>query len=282
MFLKRLWSTIFLIFHFSFANAIIKLYDDNHQLVTLSHPATRIISLAPHITELLYAIGAGANIVGVDQASDFPQQVRNITKVANFKYVNEEQVLALKPDLIITWQPPDSAALLDLRKLGIAIYYCNPQSLFEIASAMQKLGLLTGYTLQAQTISKQFLAKLENLKSVNNKQPPLPVFYAIWSHPLLTIGKNSLLGQVVNLCGGQLTLSSSNKLVSKIDIEQVILKDPTVIIINQQQDLSYWQQWSMLAAVKNHHLFYFPADLLQRPGPRILQGVEQLCAALNF
>lgn len=258
--------------------------DDSGQLIRCSNPAKRIISLAPDITETLFAIGAGDRIVGVVSGSDFPAEAKKIPRVGSYSGIDLEIIVTLHPDLIVTWSNTFSRQLRLLKKLGIRIYTTKPHCLEDVARTMKNLGCLTGMEKSAQHVADNYLKELASLYERNHHQSTLRVFYQIGSYSLITINQESWINQAINICGGANVFATTRSIAPAIGLEAVLAADPEVIIsdaINQDWK-KRWQAWPQLSASKNDMLFAIPPDLIDRAGPRLLEGTKQLCHYLQI
>lgn len=268
-------------------HAAVTLVDATGGRVTLAAPAQRIISLAPHITELLYAAGAGGRVVGATDYSDYPAAARDLPRVGSYANIDLEAVLALRPDLIVAWRSGNSAAQLDrLRALGVAVYVSEPSRLGDIPTDIEHLGALAGSEYRARTAAQQFRQRHARLAGRYSKRPPVTVFYEIWNPPLMTINGEQIISDVLRLCGGVNIFADLPVLAPTVDMEAVLHMDPEAIFMGDMQDRStdqdnHWQRWKSLRAVQAGNLFRIPPDLMHRHTPRILQGAEMLCADLE-
>lgn len=268
-------------------HAAVTLIDATGARVTLAAPAQRIISLAPHITELLYAAGAGARVVGATDYSDYPAAARDLPRVGSYANLDLEAVLALRPDLIVAWKSGNSAAQLDrLRALGVAVYVSEPQRLDDIPTDIEHLGALAGSEGSAHTAAQHFRQRHARLARRYAKRPPVTVFYEIWNPPLMTINGAQIISDVLRLCGGVNIFADLPVLAPAVDVEAVVQMNPEAIFMGDMQNHSadedsHWQRWTKLRAVQAGNLFRIPPDLMQRHTPRILQGAEMLCADLE-
>jgi len=260
--------------------------DDAGSIVTLQQPAQRIISLAPHVTELLFAAGAGDRIVGAVDFSDFPEAAKKLPRVGSNNAFDLEAMLTLKPDLVVAWESANPKALLEkLQALSIPIYYSEPRQLKDVASNLERLGRLAGTEAMANAASAEFRQQLAELRKKYSSRDHVSVFYQIWHQPLMTINGEHIISQVIELCGGRNVFYDLPALAPKISLEPVLLKDPEVIVVgssavNHPGWKEDWYRWPKLRAVKNGHLFYIDPDLIQRQTPRILQGAAELCRQL--
>lgn len=269
------------------ADEILSVVDDAGNTVMLTQPAQRIVSLAPHITELLYAAGAGDKVVGVVAYSDFPEAAKKVSQVGSYNAFDLETILALRPDLIVAWKSSNpTSAIQKLQAFSIPVFFSEPRQLEDVATNLRRLGKLTGSESVANAASATFMRKLSALRNKYKDVKPVSVFYQIWHQPLMTINGEHIISQVIELCGGRNVFADLPTLAPKISLEPVLHKDPEVIVTGNSA-LIYpswkddWARWPTLRAVKNEHLFYINPDIIQRHTPRILQGTEVLCEQLS-
>ncbi|MCI0507032.1 MAG: cobalamin-binding protein [Gammaproteobacteria bacterium] len=261
--------------------------DDLGNTVRLAQPAQRIISLAPHTTELLFAAGAGGKIVGVAEFSDFPPDAKSIQRIGNFATFDLERISLLKPDLIIAWHSGNPAsALASLKQLGYPMFLSEPRTLKDIPATLIQLGKLAGSQAQAQTAADAYFAQLQHLKTRYAGQATLTVFYEIWNQPMMTVNGRHIITEVIEFCGGRNVFADMKVLAPTVAVEPVLVANPQVIIASSSEGeapqwLNDWRQWTELDAVRYDNLFHVDADTINRHTLRILRGVEQICEALN-
>lgn len=267
--------------------AAITVRDDTGRAVTLAQPAARIVSLAPHATELLFAIGAGERIVGTVSHSDYPSAARRIPRVGGYSRLDLERIVALEPALIVGWSsgnPP--TVLARLRALGFAVYESEPRAVTDIAEALRRLGALTGERAQAEAAAQRLAAGFAELRQAHAEDRPVATFYQVWADPLLTVNGEHIISEVIALCGGRNVFSGLAALTPRVDVEAVLAADPQAIVASgmaaaRPEWLDAWRAWPALRAVRTGQLHFVPPDLLQRPTPRLLTGARQLCAQLD-
>jgi iron complex transport system substrate-binding protein len=282
----RLLSLFFLAFG-SLSLQAVEVTDDSGKRLTLNAPAMRIISLAPHVTEQLFAIGAGERIVGAVDYSDYPEEAKQIPRVGGYSRLDLEQILALKPDLIVGWQSGNNSQQLErLEALGLNVYRSEPRRLDDIASGMERLGRLTGNESNANNQATHFRQQVEQLRSAAQGRAPRTLFYQIWDRPLMTVNGEHLINEVITLCGGRNIFAALPLLTPKVSTEAVIAADPEVIIASGMGEerpewLDAWRQWPQLRAVKGGRLYVINPNLIQRATPRLLDGVAQMCRLIN-
>jgi iron complex transport system substrate-binding protein len=261
----------------------IEAVDDNGDQLRLASVAQRIISLSPNTTEILFHIGAGEKIVGADEYSNYPPAANDIVRVNNHAAANYELILSLKPDLVIAWQSGNGEQIISrIRELGIPVFVVETSNLADIPDLYRRLGLLTGRQHQAHIKASQFYRRLDYLRHTYSNNKKIPVFYQIWSEPLMTLNGDHMVTDMIELCGGINIFSDAGALVPYVNIESVVAANPQIIISGGKNksdllDSGFWRKWSGISAVKNQHLYAIPSDLLQRHSDRILEGTQLMC-----
>jgi iron complex transport system substrate-binding protein len=265
--------------------------DDSGATVTLNAPAQRIVSLAPHVTELLYAAGGGDRIVGAVEYSDYPPQARSIPRVGDNKSLDLERIVAMKPDLIVVWRHGNALRQLDrLRELHVPMFFSEPHKLEDIPSTIDKLGVLLGTSNEASKASNAFRHDIDNLRTRHAKQSPVSVFYQVWDDPLMTLNGSSTVSEVIELCGGRNVFADLKPLVPTISTEAVLAADPEAIVTatpgatkseRALPSLETWRKWPSMKAVTRGNLFGIDGDLINRPTPRLALGAKALCEDLD-
>jgi len=267
--------------------AAVTVQDDAGRTVTLKQPALRIISLAPHVTEQLFAIGAGERIIGAVDYSDYPEQAKALPRVGGYSRLDLERILALQPDLIVGWQSGNDARQLErLQQLGLTVYLSEPRHLDDIANDMERLGQLSGVGKQAAAAAERFRQGIAALRDQHQGVKPLRVFYQIWNRPLMTVNGQHLISDVINLCGGDNIFATIDNLTPTVSVEAVLAANPQVIIASgmaseRPEWLDDWRRWPKLAAVRNKQLYVIAPDIIQRATPRLLQGAKRMCQLLD-
>ncbi|SOY49003.1 cobalamin-binding protein [Cupriavidus taiwanensis] len=273
------------------ATATVSAIDDAGQTVTLAQPARRVVSLAPHVTEMLFAAGAGDRIVGTVNYSDYPPQARAIARVGDNKALDLERIAALKPDLIVVWRHGNAQKQADrLRALGIPLFYSEPRRLAAIPDNIEKLGTLLGTEATARRAADGFRQQVETLRKTYAARPPVTVFYQVWQQPLMTLNGQHLVSDMLALCGGRNLFAAEAPLVPTVSVEAVIAGNPEAMVTagmgatrsdQPLPDFEMWRRWTQVTAVARNNLFVIDGDLLNRAGPRVVQGAAQLCKDLD-
>jgi len=220
-------------------------------------PKHRIISLAPHITEMVYSAGAGEYLIGVSDYSDYPEQAKKLPSVGNYQTINIEAILALKPDLIIAWKssirPQDIAKL---KSLGLEVWLTQIQSLQDIPNLISQIGQQAGTSMIANQHAKKLNSTLNQLKTLYHHKQKVSAFYEVWQKPLMTVNGKQFISLAMNICGAQNIFSDLPILAPQINIESVIQSNPKVFLIGGQKEFqnNWKQQWlnyPFLDSVKN-------------------------------
>lgn len=267
--------------------AEIRVTDDSGRSVALKQPAQRIISLTPHMTELLFAAGAGKQLVGTVEFSNYPQEAQRIARIGDSAQLDLERIVALKPDLIVVWQYGNAQRQLDkLLRMGIPVYYNEPRRLADIARAIEQLGHLAGTDASALPAAQAFMQRAAELRRHYAGRDPVTVFYQIWDKPLMTVNGDHLISDIIGLCGGRNIFAGLKSLVPEISIEAVLAADPEAIggvtvEAGGTGSLEGWKNWPRLKAVARANLFVIHADVISRNTPRILDGARELCERLD-
>ncbi len=267
--------------------AEVRVTDDAGQLLVLERPARRIVSLAPHITELLFAAGAGGSVVGVSEYSDFPEQARQLPRIGGGGGLDVEAIVALQPDLVIGWQSGNPAMQLQrLRSLGLTLFVSEPRRIDDVPGTILKFARLAGTEPAAQAQIGTFNRRYASLQQAHAASETVSVYYQIWERPLMTVNGNHLISAAIRLCGGHNVFADLPELAPQIGVEAVLARDPQVIVVagqpaDREAALAPWRRWSQLQAVRGRHLYVLERDLLVRHTPRIMDGAELLCQILE-
>jgi iron complex transport system substrate-binding protein len=255
--------------------------------IKLTAPARRIISLAPHITELLFAAGAGDRVVGNVEYGDYPPAARAVPKVGGYSRLDLEAIVALKPDLVIGWETGNApAAVARLRTMGLSVYLSQPNRMEDIAGELERIGKLAGTEVAANAAATAFRERYARLAARYGERPSVDVFSQIWKQPLMTVNGKQIISDAIRLCGGRNVFAHLPILAPTVTLEAVIAANPEAIVASGMGDsrpewLDDWRRWITLAAVTGDNLYFIPPDLIQRHTPRILDGAEKLCTHLE-
>ena len=281
-------QTLILAFYFLSSHAFaISVIDDSGKEVYIKTEATRIVALAPHIVEQLYAIGAGDRIVGTVNHSDYPEAAKHLPVIGGYNRFDLESILALKPDLIIGWVSGNSSEQIEqLKNMGITLFLDEPRKIGDIAKTMDRLGILTGQHSTTLKATEEFKTGFLKLHKQYRYKRRLRIFYQLWHQPLMTINGKQIINDILDQCGGENIFKNLSALTPVISREAVIAANPEVIITTGMHDeriesQAEWKTWSSLQAVKNKNLYSINPDLIHRASPRLLSGARHICAFIE-
>ena len=259
--------------------------DDRGRPVTVTAPVRRVVTLAPHATELLFEIGAADRLVGAVEFSDYPPAARTIPRVGNAMMIDMEKLLVLQPDLVIAWQSGNSLDTVSrLEQLGIPVFVLEAGNLTMIPDQLERLGRLLGVRRQAEADARHFIRAYDDLRRQFSDRRPVTVFYQIWDEPLMTLSADHIVSDAIRLCGGTNPFVDRHVLAPTISVESVLALDPQLIIVAGNVDrngTAFWRQWPALQAVQAGNLFRYSDDALTRPTSRMLPAVRRLCEVID-
>ncbi len=250
-----------------------------------SPPFSRIVSLAPHLTELAFAAGAGDRIYGTVEYSDYPEAAKSIPRVGDAFLVDFERILAIAPDAVLAWDTgTPQQTIARLRELGLHVEVFSTQRIQDIVAELRRLGKLAGTERIAQSAAAQFESDMEGLRTQYRDRARVTVFLQINDRPLYTVNGAQIISEVANLCGGTNVFANLNELAPAIGEEAVIASDPEVIVSTDEtvpDPMARWRSWRSMRAVRAGNLFSLPSDDLARPTMRLVSGARAMCRALD-
>lgn len=249
----------------------------------------RVISLSPHTTELAYEAGLGENLIAVSAHSDYPVAAQKLEQVADYRAIKTERIIALKPDLVIAWKggnPEKQLAILE--RFGIRVFYSNPHSLYDSADNIEALGQWSNAPEKAKQKADNLRSLLATLENKYKNKTRVSYFYQLSHAPLITNNQHHWPQPLFSLCAGDNIFASSPVPYPQISIEHIIKQKPEAFFYLKQQYpqksdlLDSWKKWhSLIPALKNNAVFALSGDWLNRPTPRALQAIQQICDALD-
>jgi iron complex transport system substrate-binding protein len=269
------------------ASADVRVRDVNGHEVVLAKPARRVISLAPHLTELMFAIGAGGRVTGTVEYADFPEAAKQVPRVGDSALLDLERIVAMKPDLLLVWRHGNSPQQLErLAALQLPTYASEARTLADIAHTLRDLGVLTGLPEQAEQRASAFEAEVAQLRAHFASRRRIEVFYQIWNQPLITVNGQHLISQVLELCGAHNVFAAERLLTPTVTEEAVLLANPDAIVAGWsdsfgQAPLAGWRRLRSLRATQLDHLLQVEPDLLHRQSDRVVLGARELCDKLD-
>ncbi len=252
----------------------------------LPQPARTLITLAPNLTELAFAAGAGGQVIATVEYSEFPPAAASIPRIGDAFRLDLERILALKPDLVIAWQSGNpQQAVSRLQSLGLSTWTIEIRRPEQIATVLEWLGEATGNRDSARLAAEQVRRKLEALSQQYAGLAPVSYFYQVASNPLYTINGQHLIARALALCGGVNVFQDETGLAPQVSHEAVIAADPQAVLAPaesaQDDPLASWRDWPRMQAVSNEALFLLSADEISRATPRMLDAVTAACSLLN-
>jgi iron complex transport system substrate-binding protein len=261
--------------------------DDRDREVCLYNAAQRIATLSPGATELTFAAGAGDQVVAVVSYSDYPPEAKQVASVGSHTRIDLETLVGLAPDLVIGWVTGNPAEQLEtLEALGMPVFYIEPRDVEGVASAIERLARLAGTEVAGQSVADNFRDTMAALEARYRDRDPVSTFYQVWDEPLMSVNGQHLIGQVVEICGGENVFGEQARMVPRIDDEAVLAVNPEAIVAGGMGEenrhwLTHWEQYANLTAVAENNLFFVPPSLIQRPTPRLTEGTQILCEKLE-
>lgn len=268
--------------------ADVSIIDDSKRVVRLEKPAKRIISLAPHITELVFAAGASNALVGVSEYSDYPEDAKKIASIGSIFALDLERILALKPDLVIIWGSGNAKLLANkLRDNKLTVFENEPHNFEDIANAIEKIAILAGTEKVGLANAQLFRQRLQNLTAtyqLTEKQRPVAVFHQMVKSPLMTVNREHFISKMIQLCGGKNVFADLKDISATITVEALMNANPEFIFSSGKDNsklLNDWASFPNLIAVKKQNLYSIPGDWLHRAGPRVLDATEMLCKKIQ-
>jgi iron complex transport system substrate-binding protein len=253
--------------------------------VTLARPAQRIVTLAPFLTELAFAAGAGDRVVGVSAYSDYPEAARALPQVSSSAGFSLERIAALNADLVLVWRDsmrPDEVERIE--RFGAAVYVANARTLEDVPRALDAIGRLAGVDVSAS--AHGYRERLNDLRAKYSTRRRLDALLEIGHRPLMTIAGPHFLNEALEICGARNVFADLPGVAPVIQWEQVYARDPEVVVGagsggDAAKFEANWRERATLSAVKNHRLVYVEADTILRPSLRLVQGIAQLCEGLE-
>ena len=250
---------------------------------TTSH--SRVVTLAPNLAELVFAAGAGDALVGVSAYSNYPSDARELPIIGDAFVVDQERLAVLQPDLLLVWQSGTPEHVVDeLRGIGYNVEVIRTRTLADVASALRRIGALTGYTSQANLAASSYTDELRSIAERYAHAEDVRVFYQVDKRPLYTVNGEHYVSELIGLCGGSNVFNDLNELAPAVDVEAVVARDPEVMLAGSdagENAFAVWERWPHVAANQYQNRFLMPADEIGRATPRLLVAARAVCEALQ-
>lgn len=263
--------------------------DEVGRQVELPGPPQRIISLAPSITEILFALQLEDKIVGVSNFCQYPPAARKKEKIGDYAHPSLEKILALKPDLVIGLAEGELRSLVArLAELKIPVYISNPGNVAEIIFSIRRIGELNGAAKKGLEIAGRMEQKVKQIREKVESLPKPRVLHLLNFDPLLSAGKGTFINDLIRLAGGRNLAESATGKYPRLSLEEVLGMDPEVILLASMKSADpllaqrqWWERWKTITAVRQGRVYVLEADLIHRPSPRIIIGLEEVARALH-
>ncbi len=264
----------------------LRLTDDAGHEVALAHPAQRIVSLAPHLTELVYAAGAGNRVVAVGKYSDFPPDALTKPVISDAFAVNYEELTRLKPDLVLVWGSGTPERIKSkLRTLGFPVYEIEIRSVAGLADTLRSIGRLAGTEAVAQARAQAIAGDWAALEATYGRRKPVRVFYQLWDAPLMTLNGQHLISSAITACGGTNVFAELPMLTATVSWEVAVQRDPELVLgaasPGEPAGAGRWAQFPQVSATRHGQFGHIEGDLIDRSGPRFVDGARELCVAID-
>ncbi len=269
------------------ASAAITVLDDDGKPVTVQSPALRVIALAPHATELVYAAGGAGRMVAASAYSDYPEAAKQLPRVGDSRQFDMERIAVLRPDLVVVWLHGSSERQIDqVRALGVPVFQSEPKKLADIASSLSRLGKLMGTEAVSDAAAAELRAKLATLKAKYAGRSPVRLFYQVSDKPLYTLNGEHIVSDALRLCGAENIFAHMPITAPSVSIEAVLLENPEAMISGGEGKVeggvAMWQRFTSMTAVRRNNLFRVDSNLLNRAGPRMIAGTASLCEKIEL
>lgn len=244
-----------------------------------------IVTLAPHLAELVYAVGAGDLLVGVSAYTDYPAETKQLPVIGDAFGLDQERLAIIQPDVLLAWRSGTPVHVIDeIRARGYRVEVITTRSLADISSALRQIGVLTGNVRTADEVARRFDHGLQKLTEQYREADPVSVFYQISQRPLYTVNATHFVSELIRLCGGSNIFADLDDLAPLIGVEAVLQRNPEVMLASMDAGtdaFSQWQRWPDIAANRYGNRFLLPADEIGRPTPRLLLAAQNMCAVLE-
>jgi iron complex transport system substrate-binding protein len=264
----------------------IALVDDAGRTVRLAHRAQRIVTLAPHLTELVYAAGAGDHLVAVGRFSDFPPAAKAKPVIGDAFAVDYEALAGLRPDLVLVWGSGTAQRTKDkLRELGWPVFEIEIRDVDGLAATLRKLGTLAGTQAAADARARAITAEWSALRSTYAGRRPVRVFFQLWDAPLMTLNGAHLISSAITACGGRNVFADLPTLTATVSWEVAVQRDPELVVTggspSEPAKPGRWAEFPQVSATAHAQFARLDGDLIARSGPRFVDGARQLCEAID-
>jgi len=263
----------------------VKITDGYGREIEIEKPAEKIISLAPSMTETIFALGAGDRLVGVTTYCNYPEEAKEIDQVGDFEGPNLESVIEKNPDVVVALAMADDEKS-KLEDAGITVFLQDPQNLGEVFDNIKKIGTILGLQEEAESLTSNMNAKKDSIVETVSNYDSKKVFYEVWSEPLMTAGPGSILDEMINLSNGENIAYDAESLYPEYSLELLIERNPEVYLTADDgfktvEDIKNREGYENITAIKENNIYMLHPDIVSRTGPRIIEGLEMIAQAIH-
>jgi len=263
--------------------------DEVGRKVEVKGPAQRIVSVAPSVTETLFALGLGERVVGVSSYCQYPPEARQKEKVGGYINPSLEKIMGLQPDLVIGIAEGDLRAFVDkLSGLKIPVYIVDPKNVSRVITSIRNIGRVTFSSAAAQRVTRAMEARIQAVQDKVRGRPRPRVLHVLNFDPLISAGKGTFVDDLIRLAGGRNVAENAQGQYPRFSLEEILVQDPQVIVLasmKSQDPLTrqrlWWEKWKSISAVRLGRIYVLDSDLIHRPSPRIVDGLEEMARAIH-
>ncbi len=263
----------------------VKIVDGEGSEIDIEKPAEKIISLAPSMTETIFALGAGDRLVGVTSYCNYPEEAQEIDQIGDFEGPNLERVIEKSPDAVVALSMGEDERS-KLEDAGIKVFLQDPQNLDEVLDNIKNIGIILGLQEEAETLTSNMVSKKESIKEKVGNFESKKVFYEVWSEPLMTAGPGSILHELINLSNGENIAYDAKSIYPEYSLELLIDRNPEVYLTADDgfktvEDIKNRSGYENITAIKENNIYMLHPDIVSRTGPRIIDGLEMIAQAIH-
>ena len=258
--------------------------DELGREVVLSGEPRRIVSLAPNITEILFALGLEERIVGATSYCNYPERAKRIRRIGGFTDVSLETIVSLSPDLVLATADGNRKETVErIERMGLPVFVVHPKNLEGILATVRRIGRITGREPQAQSLTAGLARRIESVAATTAKRQRPTVFFQVGLDPIITVGRDTFINELIETAGGDSISSTQKTRYPRYSIEEVLAKKPDIIVLAAMEQAgdpslgeNFWRRWKEIPAVAEDRIYSLSPDLVARPSPRIVDALEIL------
>jgi cobalamin transport system substrate-binding protein len=276
-------------FGWATTSACVTVVDSTHREVLLDPEPRRIVTLAPSLTEIVYFLGLGERVVGVTQFSYYPPQAGKKPKVGSYVDLNVEKIISLSPDLVLGTKDGNQPTVVDLlERAGLPVFIVNPRNIRQVIDTVVTIGRLCGVSARATVLARNLSDEVDRIVGKTASLDKPVVFLQVNPKPIMSVNKHTFTHDLIRLAGGRNMTEDEPITYPRISLEEVIRNKPDVIIISSmargghfEQARQQWFKWVVIPAVRNNRVHVVDSDLIDRPSPRIIQGLAAVARLIH-